>query len=421
MLELLHLQGVGPAAEFEFRFGPRINLVTGDNGLGKTFVLDLAWWSMTRTWVGHPARPRVPSEKASIEFSFHGRAGRKKGSSVFDAARQTWPIQPGRPANPGMVIYARVDGSFSVWDPARNYWKVAPSMGVDEPDRPAAYHFSPRQIWDGLREDDKYLCNGLILDWVSWQKEKGAAFDQLSTVLEQLSSSDDEPLRPGRPARVSLDDVRDIPTVAMPYGEVPLVYAAAGVRRIAALAYLLVWTWQEHLKASELIGEEPTTEVTFLIDEVEAHLHPRWQRAILPALLGVMGSLASEQARVQVIAATHAPLLLASMEPSYDEEQDRVFTFDLCRDSVSLREVSWSKQGDVVGWLVSDVFGLRQARSREAEQAIEAAEAFMRNDVNALPAKLATRAAIHAELRRVLPGHDPFWPRWVVDGEQRAR
>ena len=49
------------------------------------------------------------------------------------------------------------------------------------------------------------------------------------------------------------------------------------------------------------------------------------------------------------------------------------------RDVAVITE-EWSKQGDVLGWLVSDAFGLKQARSREAEQAIEAAEAFMRHE-----------------------------------------
>lgn len=38
-------------------------------------------------------------------------------------------------------------------------------------------------------------------------------------------------------------------------------------------------------------------------------------------------------------------------------------------------EVRLLEEGDVVNWLVSDAFGLDQARSVEAEQAIEAAEA----------------------------------------------
>jgi hypothetical protein len=73
----------------------------------------------------------------------------------------------------------------------------------------------------------------------------------------------------------------------------------------------------------------------------------------------------------------------------------------------------------VVNWLVSETFGLRQGRSIEAERAIEAAEAFMRDDSTALPENLRSRDEIHRELQRVLPGHDPFWPRWIVATERR--
>lgn len=42
----------------------------------------------------------------------------------------------------------------------------------------------------------------------------------------------------------------------------------------------------------------------------------------------------------------------------------------------------------------------------------------MRGDRQSLPPELATQEAIHAELQRVLAGHDPFWPRWVVSVEK---
>ena len=64
-------------------------------------------------------------------------------------------------------------------------------------------------------------------------------------------------------------------------------------------------------------------------------------------------------------------------------------------------------------WLVSETFGLEQARSKEAEEAIEAAEAFMRGDGH-LPKGLGTKAAIHARLQKLLPAGDVFWPRWIV-------
>ena len=90
---------------------------------------------------------------------------------------------------------------------------------------------------------------------------------------------------------------------------------------------------------------------------------------------------------------------------------------DLQDDSVTLREQPWAKQGDVVGWLVSDTFGLRQGRSLDAERAIEAAEAWMRHDKQSLPEDLGSEDAIHHELMRTLAGHDPFWPRWIVKHE----
>jgi hypothetical protein len=87
---------------------------------------------------------------------------------------------------------------------------------------------------------------------------------------------------------------------------------------------------------------------------------------------------------------------------------------------VTLNEVPWTKQGDTVGWLTSEIFGLKQARSKEAEIAIEAAEAWMRGDsMNDFPENLRTQPQIQQELERLLPGHDPFWPRWIVTAEKR--
>ena len=50
MLKHLNLENVGPSSAMELEFGERLNLITGDNGLGKSFLLDIAWWSMTRKW-----------------------------------------------------------------------------------------------------------------------------------------------------------------------------------------------------------------------------------------------------------------------------------------------------------------------------------------------------------------------------------
>lgn len=51
MLHGLPLKNAGPAPELALPpLAPRLNLITGDNGLGKSFLLDMAWYCLTRRW-----------------------------------------------------------------------------------------------------------------------------------------------------------------------------------------------------------------------------------------------------------------------------------------------------------------------------------------------------------------------------------
>ena len=110
MLNYLDLENVGPAPVMRVRFKPRMNFLTGDNGLGKTFLLDVAWWVLTRTWAREPVIPplrgwRVPGGTArgtsSIRYSY-GNGSRKiaENESIYDRVEQNWPsiaiVRPSR-------------------------------------------------------------------------------------------------------------------------------------------------------------------------------------------------------------------------------------------------------------------------------------------------------------------------------------
>lgn len=412
MLEALHLKNVGPAPEMRMELAPRLNLVTGDNGLGKSFLLDVAWWALTRTWARKPVLPHAPPEQGEIFYRYTKSTPKSfEHTSVFDRGAETWPVKPARPAIPGLVIYAQVDGGFSVWDPARNYWKK------DVPERPASYLFAPDEVWTGNK-----LCEGLLRDWGSWQRENGKPFTQLRHLLETLSPSPDETLVPGELRKLTVDDPLRYPTLRMPYGEdVPVIHASAGMRRIIALAYLLVWTWQEHVAASEVRGSEPAKEIIFLIDEIEAHLHPKWQRRIVPSLLDVMTALTGDHAaRVQLVSVTHSPLVLASAEPRFDETQDAWFDLDLDERDGSrfahLRKRRFVRHGDATSWLKSEAFDLPETRSVEAEDVLaEASHAL------ADPSFDQQRASeLDRRLREVLGDTDSFWTRWRFVGEKQG-
>ncbi|MCY4302421.1 MAG: ATP-binding protein [Aestuariivita sp.] len=405
----------------------RMNLITGDNGLGKSFLLDIAWWALTRNWPrdlnhrltsGYPARPKNVANPAILQFKLSTNAGSSKVfESTYSAKDESWTGQIEKPLSSNLVIYAHADGGFSVWDPARNYWKTRGNINIQ--DRLPGYVFSPRDVWNGLTVPIEgrpaMVCKGIIDDWSTWIRENGDNAHRMAEVVGALSV-DDQPCVTGTLLRLSVNDVRDIPTILTEYaGPIPIVHTSSAIRRIIALAYMLVWAWSEHVRAAAHINVNVAGQVILLFDEIEAHLHPRWQRTIVPALLKVMDHLTREKINVQIVAATHSPLVLASIEPHFDEDRDRLFHLDIHENQVQLDSISWAIQGDAINWLVSDAFGLRQARSIEAERAIDAAQAYMRGEAKQNPKEFRDKDRIHAELCRVVPGNDPFWPRWIVE------
>jgi hypothetical protein len=411
MLKWIELEGVGPAPRLRIDLAERLSVLTGDNGLGKTFLLDVAWWALTCQWPGRPGWPRPDAEQPTIRYSFRGHEHTIQ-PTVFLRDTEVWQDRSVSGAGEGLALYARVDGGFCTWDAFRN----RDDGGLYRPPRPGyrpSVHFDDQQVWNGLEVDGRRRCEGLIRDWVSWQRGKMPEFEQLRTVLRTLST-EEEPLTPAEPQRVSLDDGFDTPCIATRYGVVPLTHASAAVRRIVGLSYLLVWAWREHCIAAKLLRRQPVRKILLLVDEPETHLHPKWQRLILPALLAAVKKLlASESVDLQILTATHSPLVLASLEPHFDVQVDKLLHLGLKDSAAYVEEVAWAKQGDVVNWLVSESFGLQQGRSLQAEQAIEAAEAFLRGEP--VSSALSTRAAIHERLVSALASHDDFWPRWLVE------
>ena len=120
--------------------------------------------------------------------------------------------------------------------------------------------------------------------------------------------------------------------------------------------------------------------------------------------------------KVQFIASTHAPLVLASMEPIFEAEKDSLTKFDLIDGDVKVERFPWQNFGDVSSWLISEVFGLGAARSIEAEKAIQKAlGAIDRVDMD--PTELKS---LHKDLRAILKDKDPFWPKWLYYAEKKG-
>ena len=77
------------------------------------------------------------------------------------------------------------------------------------------------------------------------------------------------------------------------------------------ISSLLTWVGTLLERLYEVYGESqhPESEKALvLLDEVDAHLHPKWQYQLIPLLRDVFPNL-------QVLATTHSPLIVANLQP----------------------------------------------------------------------------------------------------------
>ncbi len=404
-LGLLELHGIGPARQLKMEPAERLTLITGDNGLGKTFLLECSWWALSGRWSGRPALPRDDARRGQcrIRFSIRGDQSTHEPVDIdYDWHSQLWPSPIHRPTMAGLVVYAGVDGSFAVWDPAKSQEGIASES--------ARSTFSSTEVWDGRAG----AIEGIVRDWGRWQRDRQSwQFETFTKILRKLSPPDLGTMEPGELKRIP-NDLRDIPTIRDANGETPILIASAGIKRVLALTYLMVWAWQEHRVSSRLSQKATESRMVILVDEVEAHLHPQWQRQLLPAVVEAVGILAANLS-VQLIVTTHSPLVLASAEPIFEEERDALLHLRLGDSEVSLDKIQFVKYGEASRWLTSPVFNMRHARSREAEEAIEAAKELQlsRSQPTTRTVQVAT-----VRLREHLAGDDAFWPRWIGFAER---
>jgi hypothetical protein len=408
ILAYLETEGIGPVKHLRFEPARRLNIVTGDNGLGKTFLLDLAWWALTQDWAERPALPSLPlSGDATIKFTVSGTGQGGPVTASFSRGAFQWDLGDRPPGRSGLVVYARVDGSFAVWDPANPVFSAGASQG-----QWPGLKFTREQVWEGKRDQ----IEGLLRDWVRWQErsDKYAEYDTFRAVLRRVSPPD-LALEIADPVRLP-GEIRYVPSLQHQYGVVPIVFESAGIKRIVTLAYLVVWAWAEHRLQARQSGRKEERQMVVILDEAEAHLHPKWQRVILPALLGIASDLHAELS-LQLVVATHSPLVLASSESVFDPDTDKLFLLEMTKSGrVDLRERPFELRGSVDSWLSSPLFQLEQPGSPQREQAIKEA---LRLQSEAAPAREAIQNATK-RLAESLAPEDPFWVRWVFFAERHG-
>jgi predicted ATP-binding protein involved in virulence len=84
-----------------------------------------------------------------------------------------------------------------------------------------------------------------------------------------------------------------------------------------------------------------------LLDEIEIHLHPSWQRKILPVVQSLFKN-------AQIFIATHSPFVISSISDAW------IYKFRLTNGKSSLSEIVPSKAGFCYPSVLDDVFDVAE-------------------------------------------------------------
>ena len=178
-------------------------------------------------------------------------------------------------------------------------------------------------------------------------------------------------------------------------GERPVDLAGTGFEAIyvgdlsSGSQSTLLWVWWLALKMLnhyEFVNDWHKLPAILLIDEIENHLHPTWQRRVIPALLNYFPGL-------QIFATTHSPFVVAGLRAGQ--------VHMLARDWDGVVAATTNER-DIIGWTTDEILRafmgvdeptdqltvdrtnrLRELRGKETLSDAEAVElAELRRNVN---------------------------------------
>ncbi len=311
----LKLANVRAIEAAEFNFNPGFNLIVGVNGVGKTTVLDALGVCLSS----------VIRDTYDLRGEYKGFNADdiRAGSDVLNSMCEVWygtseyPTyvtvvrDAGRPQGPAASLQTiRGDGI----DPDVELYSGGSLLAALFSSRRASiYRRAPlrTQAAGGIRSAvAQALANRELnirecAEWMYAQQEVGLEHPAANDVLAELERTVSTIL-PGYSNLRAKDAMRA--ELLIDHGGIPLNISqlSDGERSIFAMVFDLT----RRLVQANPSMVSPTTEAeaVVLIDELELHLHPKWQRHIIAKLRGAFP-------RCQFIATTHSPQIIGELDP----------------------------------------------------------------------------------------------------------
>lgn len=369
-LRSLDIENIGPFEKAHLDFAaehePRVTILTGENGTGKSIILD-AIRTCFGEWYFKPQRDIYRASEYRINAQFdplsdgHRFFVNIKDRSLVDSKR----IQ----LHPNNILKGQEIPSFVLdfWDSkkSKDDYRIKNLATIEHK------NFLLNSLQGDYSNSDaaKLLTHFDYLRTSSIESERvvGERLFELSRKIVQMSLLDGGEL-------VGIRRTDFTPLLKQAGREVPIENLSSGnAYLLQRMLSLLGKMYSFHVLAEtppEEIGKAPGL---LLIDEAENHLHPKWQKRLLRNILELFPNL-------QIIAATHSPFIVASMPGArvYVCKLDRarqVCYVEEQREDVSNRpvdEILLSEVFDETQPFNEEISGLLQRRQEAISRGDEA-------------------------------------------------
>ncbi|GIK80926.1 MAG: ATP-binding protein [Alphaproteobacteria bacterium] len=321
----LKLANVRAIESAEFRFQPGFNLIVGVNGVGKTSVLDSLGVCLSAI-VKHVNRLRIPIgsfEGEDIRVgadALMAECGTQIGASehtyLIHKPRETSAPRKKKAGMPREQVHDTPERAEFLGSPPK------PATGKEPEGRPLAVLFSTRRAVPSDRAPPKSVAAGGIPaafadafanrelrlgEFAAWMRVQQALKSEMSAAGRMLSAFEDTVTRflPGYTNLRVNDGNR--PKLLIDRGNTTLEVRQLSDGERGTLAMVLDLTRRLAQANPKLNDPAREAEAVALIDEIDLHLHPKWQRQIV-------ANLATAFPRCQFIATTHSPQVIGEVE-----------------------------------------------------------------------------------------------------------
>ena len=338
------ITNAGPFDDITFKFDEQVNVFVGPNNSGKSTAL----MALAAATVFSFRFPLKLLRGANHECIWEIAISDCHSESVIDGYLATMLSPP--PYYQGTLDHLNVIGYSTFIPPLRRSTEFRPKgpeihstefppglSSVDaEPLGLADWEKrSKLTVTDATLVDDESVIRKMVeLDYAAYRRRR----PQIRGLIEMVASVASE-ITEGYPIEflgIAEDGRGLFPEFKTPDGNLPLNVLSQGTQSIIQWLSHFLFGYAQYYEYPQDFAEKPAI---LIVDEIDAHLHPSWQRRIIPALTNNFPNL-------QIFCSTHSPLMLSGLK----EGQVQL----LKRNEDGKVEVSTNWQ-DMVGWSAEEI------------------------------------------------------------------